>query len=275
MLEARRRPNASPSQAPSPSPPARLSPPEIMGQPFSTATRKLVLPQGAGSPHPTAPSRAPPPTVFLPYVMPFKAKTLQITWHAKAGSKNDPLLSIDFHPTLPLFATAGGDNEIKVWRLHELAAAEPSVEYAFTLTGHMKTVNTVRFSPNGDCLASVSDGAWRRAAPLGRRARRASLSALVAPPPLPLSRISHSRAARQTPCAPFGAPCPAPRGPRCSRTSTLRACTCGEYRGARARGRARRLDPNPPLPCAPLPPRAGATRTTCTTCRGRPTRATS
>lgn len=102
-----------------------------------------------------------------------RAKTMQITWHAKQGQKNDPILSVDFHPTFPLLATAGADNEVKVWRLIEAgvdsittggagagagaSTADPRVEFVLTLVGHTKTVNGVRFSPNGECLASVSD----------------------------------------------------------------------------------------------------------------------
>ena len=145
--------------------------------------------------------------------MPFRAKTLQITWHAKQGSKNDPLLSIDFHPTINLFATAGADNEIKVWRLHEskaggeaAARVDPTVEYLYTLTGHMKTVNTVRFSPNGECLASVSDGAWRsRQAQAGRQAGRLA-AGWPRPTQLPsLTSHTHPPLPPQTPCAPSGA----------------------------------------------------------------------
>jgi WD40 repeat protein len=108
-----------------------------------------------------------------------RVKTLQITWHAKEGRKNDPLLGIDFHPTLPFLASAGADCEIKIWRLAEPssgshaqagahgagpAPADPTVEYLYTLVGHTKTVNCVRWSPNGECLASASDGV---SAPLG------------------------------------------------------------------------------------------------------------
>lgn len=46
-----------------------------------------------------------------------KAKTLQVAWHTGSVSeKNDPILSLDFHPTMdpPLLATAGSDSEVKV-----------------------------------------------------------------------------------------------------------------------------------------------------------------
>jgi WD40 repeat protein len=106
-----------------------------------------------------------------------KARLFQIAWHAKEGNKNDPILGLDFHPTLPLLATAGADCEVKLWRVRDPAAAAPamaavsastadpqdrtpeaSVEFLFSILAHSATVNAVRFSPNGECLASASDG---------------------------------------------------------------------------------------------------------------------
>ena len=108
-----------------------------------------------------------------------KVKLLQITWHAKEGRKNEPILGIDFHPTLPFLATAGADCEIKIWKLIESPSfgaqpaasttttpgnntntVDPTVEYLYTLVGHNKSVNSVRWSPNGESLASVSDGKY-------------------------------------------------------------------------------------------------------------------
>ena len=140
-----------------------------------------------------------------------KTKTLQITWHAKQGQRNDPILSLAFHPTLNILATAGADNDIKLWRLHEpgslpaggapatsAALAAGGVEFLCALVAHQKTVNVVRFSPNGECLASGSDGAW---------VERAAAAATAASPPLfqtPSSSCGASGLAQRggTPCPP-------------------------------------------------------------------------
>ncbi|KAI3627569.1 CAC2 [Malassezia furfur] len=67
-------------------------------------------------------------------------------------------------------ATAGGDNNVRIWIIHPhipspsaLAAAgaaaahPPRAEYAATLARHTGVVNVVRFSPSGDVLASAGD----------------------------------------------------------------------------------------------------------------------
>ena len=91
-----------------------------------------------------------------------RARTIQITWHAKEKIKNEAVFSIDCHPTLPLVATGGADSEVKIWRLVEGNTTDKftNVEYVLTLTGHNKTVNCVRWSPNGECLATTSDGEY-------------------------------------------------------------------------------------------------------------------
>lgn len=96
-----------------------------------------------------------------------RAKLFQISWHAKDGGKNDPILSIDFHPTLALLATAGGDDQVRFWAIREPGSSvaagagaagaaagsggrEPDmVDFRFTMSQHNRWVNAVRFSPNG------------------------------------------------------------------------------------------------------------------------------
>jgi len=67
-------------------------------------------------------------------------------------------------------ATAGGDNNVRMWMIHPnipspaaLAASSsalphpPRAEYMSTLARHTGVVNVVRFSPSGDILASAGD----------------------------------------------------------------------------------------------------------------------
>eukprot|EP00123_Amoebidium_parasiticum_P010804 comp20335_c0_seq1/m.25608 comp20335_c0_seq1/g.25608 ORF comp20335_c0_seq1/g.25608 comp20335_c0_seq1/m.25608 type:complete len:760 (-) comp20335_c0_seq1:14-2293(-) len=80
-----------------------------------------------------------------------KAQTLEISWHAK-----EPILSVDFCGDR--LATAGADNDVKMWRIEGGAGAEPpKVTFLSNLSRHSKAVNVVRFSPNGQYLASASD----------------------------------------------------------------------------------------------------------------------
>lgn len=136
-----------------------------------------------------------------------KVKTPQVAWHGREenGGTNDPILSLDFHPTLTL-ATAGADNCIRIWHpkpdvmtlfdeveqgsasaAHATARAPLKAgrlrpidvtlngstnttmalyNFAFSLNGHDRPVNVVRFSPNGECLASAGDDGrvvlWRQ-----------------------------------------------------------------------------------------------------------------
>lgn len=112
-----------------------------------------------------------------------KSKLFQLIWHARDGAKNEPILSIDFHPLHSLLATAGMDNTVRIWRVRDphtsedaipkgsatvvrpnsaagvaagagAAAVAPRpehqiVEFLFTISMHSKTVNALRWSPNG------------------------------------------------------------------------------------------------------------------------------
>ncbi|KAJ1505530.1 hypothetical protein HMI54_005235 [Coelomomyces lativittatus] len=94
-----------------------------------------------------------------------KAKPILIQWH-----RMQSVTSVDFHPTLPgRLATAGSDNFVRLWQIHsdcsstiekneslKLPPSKPSFEIEFrsTLAAHISGVNVVRWSPQGDCLAS-------------------------------------------------------------------------------------------------------------------------
>lgn len=86
-------------------------------------------------------------------------------------------MSLDCHPLYPILATAGMDCTVKFWRFSDphaaaegsggggagaggaagAAAAASAMDFRFTLSCHNKTVNVVRWSPNGDAIASAGD----------------------------------------------------------------------------------------------------------------------
>ncbi|KAJ3272169.1 Chromatin assembly factor 1 subunit B [Terramyces sp. JEL0728] len=76
-----------------------------------------------------------------------RAKTLQIIWHDKL-----PIFSVDFDPIRNRFATCGGDHNVRIWSLKD-----GTVEYLSTLSRHSAAVNCVRWSPNGQYIASGGD----------------------------------------------------------------------------------------------------------------------
>ncbi|KAK8809006.1 CAF assembly factor complex subunit b [Blastocystis sp. subtype 4] len=85
-----------------------------------------------------------------------KVKTIEIAWHRRPeANHNDPVLSVDFLDD-SIFATGGGDHEVKIWRLNT-TGEEAVVEYCYSLKGHQQSVNVVRFSPDKKLLASAGD----------------------------------------------------------------------------------------------------------------------
>ncbi|KAJ2081763.1 Chromatin assembly factor 1 subunit [Coemansia sp. RSA 988] len=100
-----------------------------------------------------------------------RVKTVQINWH-----DGQPIFSVDFDHNYEgseggwRFATGGGDNNVRIWRLRSVREREDdgtAVEFVAGLNRHTAPVNVVRFSPSDSRLASAGDdGAvivWRQA----------------------------------------------------------------------------------------------------------------
>ena len=91
-----------------------------------------------------------------------KLITPEIVWHSK-----EPVYSVDFSvlPSSYRLVSAGADKDIKIWDI-SLVEDKIQLKYLFSLTRHDKSVNTVRFSPDGRFLASGGSSSDRKLLPL-------------------------------------------------------------------------------------------------------------
>ncbi|KAE9030405.1 hypothetical protein PR001_g10003 [Phytophthora rubi] len=78
--------------------------------------------------------------------------------HENSSGTVCAIYGVDAHPTLQLFATAGGDNSVKIWSLQPPAEGGiATFELLTTLANHQQAVNCVRWAGHGRYLASGSD----------------------------------------------------------------------------------------------------------------------
>ena len=123
-----------------------------------------------------------------------RTKLCQINWHPseRDGGKNAPIMATDFapvphhatRPSIPsdpstavrIVATASQDGTVRLWKLNAAPAPTTAssssssssstttdgfhVDYVLDFEGHQMSVNAVRFSPNGECIATGGDDGY-------------------------------------------------------------------------------------------------------------------
>ena len=94
-----------------------------------------------------------------------RAITPEICWHWTEAGAPMPVLGLDFHHVTGeewRLATCGGDNAVKIWKCERAEDGRIKMVFLSDLKRHQRTVNCVRFSPDGRRAAAGEDSRHTR-----------------------------------------------------------------------------------------------------------------